>query len=349
MFDYKKRLRYLRKILSQKSVEAFLVTDETNVTYLSGFEGSDSLILVTPDSQFFLTDSRYTEEAAQTVRGFNIVEVTSSLYGEIGSILKKGRIKKMGFESMNLPFEVAKRLEGLIRPTRLLPIRNAVEALRVVKDAEEIACIKKSVSLAKDIMRYVMGEVRPGKSEKYLSGLAECAFLKKGAKVAFEPIVACGKNSSKPHAHPGSAKVWKNDFVMVDIGCNLNHYNSDMTRMALTGKVKDKFKEIYSIVRTAQEKAFSAVRPDAKASEVDAAGRGHINKKGYGKLFGHSLGHGIGMGVHEEPNISARSTDILRPGMVFTVEPAIYIPGFGGVRIEDMVLVTKNGREILTR
>ena len=349
MFDYRRRLQNLRRELRKKELDSFLVTNETNVTYLSGFKGNDSLILITPDSQFFLTDSRYTEEAKDAVRDFNIVEVPSSFYETLGNIIRNNRIKKMGFESMNLPFEVAKKLEGHVRPAGISPVSNLVETLRAVKDKKEIDHIKNSVRITKEVLEKTIKAVRPGEKERSLSDRIECEFIKKGARASFEPIVACGKNSSKPHAHPGGAKVAKDDFVMMDIGCAFNHYNSDITRMVLIGKVRNKIKEIYGIVRTAQEKAIESIKPGKKVSDVDFAGRNYINKKGYGKFFGHSMGHGVGMDVHEEPSVSRRNTDILRPGMVFTIEPAIYIPGLGGVRIEDMALVTEKGYEILTK
>ncbi|MBI5123990.1 MAG: aminopeptidase P family protein [Candidatus Omnitrophica bacterium] len=349
MFDYKNRLKNLRKHLKERSQNAFLVTNETNVKYLSGFQGSDSALLITPDAQFFLTDSRYTEEAKDCVKGFTVIEVTSSTYETIGNVIKKNRIKRLGFESMNLPFEVARRLEGYLAHAKLSPAKNIVESLRAVKDDTEIKYIKRSVGLAMSVLKKTVNLIRPGVSEKFLSISIECEFIKRGARAGFDCIVASGKNTSKPHARSTSKKVNKNDFVMVDIGCELDNYNSDMTRMALVGSIKDKIKEIYIIVRAAQEKVFEKIHPGVRISDVDSAGRNYIKEKGFGKFFGHSIGHGVGLDVHEEQSISGRNAGILKPGMVFTVEPAIYIPGFGGVRIEDMVLVTDKGREILTR
>src|SRR3989338_1320723 len=349
MFDYKKRLRYLRSELNAISLGAFLITNETNVAYLSGFTGDDSFILITPDSQFFLTDSRYMEEAKDTVKGFTIIEVASSTYDTIGNILKNNRVKRIGFESMNLPFEAAKRLEGYVGGARLAPLTNIVEKLRAIKDKKEIGRIKKSVRLTEETLKTDINAIRPGASEKFLSGQIECEFIKKGAIAGFRAIVACQKNSSKPHARPGDTKVARNDFVMVDIGCKFNNYNSDMTRMVLIGKIKDDIKEIYNIVRTAQKKALASVRPGTRISDIDIAGRSYIDKKGYGKFFGHSIGHGVGMDVHEEPSVSRRNNDILKPGMVFTIEPAIYIPKSGWVRIEDIILVTEKGCEVLTK
>lgn len=349
MFDHGKRLKSLKGLLKKSPAESLLVTNESNVTYLSGFTGNDSLLFITSDSQFFLTDSRYTQEAKETVKGFTIIEVTSSVYESIGTITRGNRIKKIGFDPMNLPYGVVKNFEGHIRQARLIPVRNMVESLRAVKDGEEIACIEKSIRTNSAVLKKISHEVRPGVTEEHLSGLVECEFIRNGARAGFQTIVACGKNSAKPHAHPTKAKVAKNDAVMIDLGCRLNMYNSDMTRMVLLGDVGVKFKQIYTIVKTAQEKALEKIKAGRKISEVDFAGRQYITDKGYGKFFGHSLGHGIGLDVHEEPSVSGRSSGILMPGMIFTIEPAIYIPGFGGVRIEDMVLVTETGYKILTR
>jgi len=349
MFDYGKRLKNLKRLLRKGPAGSLLVTNESNVAYLSGFTGNDSLLFITPDSQFFLTDSRYTQEAKETVKGFTIIEVTSSTYETIGTIVRGNRIKKIGFDPMNLPYGIVKNLERHVGGVRLVPVTNVIERLRAVKDDEEIARIEKAIKINAGVLKKIVKEVRPGVSEEYISGRIGCEFIKNGAMAGFQTIVACGKNSAKPHAHPTADKIAKNDAVMIDMGCRLDMYNSDMTRMVFIGEIKTRFKEIYTIVKTAQEKALEKIKSGRRVSEVDSAGRQYIADKGYGKFFGHSLGHGIGLDVHEEPSVSCRSTDILVPGMVFTVEPAIYIPGFGGVRIEDIVLVTKTGYKILTR
>jgi Xaa-Pro aminopeptidase len=343
------RLKKLRLELKKLGLGSFLVTSETNVRYLSGFMGGDSFILVTPDSQFFLTDSRYAEEAKDSVSGFTIVEVVTSTYDVISGIVKKNRIKKIGFESRNLPYDIAGRLAGYVRPARFVPVKKAIEDLRTVKDAGEIEAIKRSVKVTKDVLKKAAGRIHPGISELSLSEYIECEFIKRGARIAFETIVASGRNCSKPHAHATEGRITTNDAVMLDMGCRFGLYNSDITRMFLIGSVKNKIKEIYGIVSAAQSAAIEKIKPGVKISDIDLAGRGYIERKGYGKFFGHSLGHGVGMDVHEDPGISRRNSGILKSGMVFTVEPAIYLPGFGGVRIEDMVLVTDRGCEILTR
>lgn len=348
IFDYKFRLKKLRIELKKRGLGSLIVTNETNVRYLSGFRGGDSLVVVTPDSQFFLTDSRYKEEAGDSVGGFTVVEVTTSTYDCLSEIIKKNRIKKIGFDSLNLPYEVARRLAGCVRPARLVPAKNIIENFRAIKDLSEIEAIKRSVNVTRAVLRKVAVKIRPGISERSIGDFIECEFIRRGARIAFETITARGKNCSKPHAHATEERIARNDVVMLDMGCRLDLYNSDITRMVFIGKVKDKIKEIYGIVRAAQSAAIEKIRPGAKISDIDFAGRGYIERKGYGKFFGHSLGHGIGMDVHEEPSISKKNDNILKSGMVFTVEPAIYLPKLGGVRIEDMALVTDKGCEVLT-
>jgi len=346
--NYERRICLFREELKRRRLDSFLVTNETNVSYLSGFWGSDAALLVTAAGRdFFLTDSRYIEEASLKIKGFEMRLVEESTYKTIRGLAKG--LKRTGFESMNLPYEVADRLKNILSGTSLVPIKDLVEGIRAVKEEAEVKLIKSSIRLAKSVLKRALGFVRSGVSEKSLSKRIEMEFMKDGARPAFEPIVASGPDSSRPHAKAGGRKVSKNSVVMLDLGCNLNGYNSDITRMIFIGRVNDKFKKIHGIVRKAQGLAMAAIRPMARIADVDTAARAYIEKEGYGRFFGHSLGHGIGLEVHEQPSISKNSEAVLRPGMVFTVEPAIYIPGFGGVRIEDMVLVTEKGCEVLTR
>jgi Xaa-Pro aminopeptidase len=338
----------LERCLGKDSLDGFLVTNETNASYLSGFEGHDSLLLLAGKKRFFITDSRYIEEAKSSLKYFECVLVRSTTYETLLELASSAGIKRMGFESMDMPYGVASRLKRLMKKTELVATKGVVENLRAVKDAGEIASIRKSIRLAKRVFKRVAREIRTGRTEEDLSRLIDLEFLKNGARPAFDTIVAGGPNTSKPHARPTRASIPRNSFVMVDIGCNIEGYNSDLTRMIAVGKVKDELLKIYGIVAAAQEAALGVICPGAPIKDVDAAAREHIRKKGYGEYFGHALGHGVGMAVHEEPTISKNSEAELKPGMVFTVEPAIYLPRLGGVRIEDMVLVTEDGCEILT-
>lgn len=342
------RIALLNKEARKRRLDAFLVTNQLNVSYLSGFLGHDSVILAGAKSNYFVADSRYIEDCRKNIRGFDIRLVKKSTYEVIEEIVSENRFKRIGFESSNLPYEVARRLKDYIGKASLVPIKGLVEGLRAIKDGSEISLIKKSVRRAKEVFEYAEACIKPGKTEEFISRAIEIEFIRRGAKSAYDVIVARGANSSMPHARPGKSIFKKNDFVMIDMGCSLNGYCSDITRMVVIGRPGVKFKKVHTIVREAHDKAIEMIRPGIRIAEVDRRARSHIRSKGFGKCFGHSLGHGIGMDVHEAPSISKTSEEPLKPGMVFTIEPAIYIPEFGGVRIEDMVLVTKNGCEVFS-
>jgi Xaa-Pro aminopeptidase len=327
-----------------------LVTNETNVTYLSGFTGHDSMLLIAPDRNYFITDSRYIQEARDTLKGFSLRLVDISTYDTISDIVEKERLKRIGFESMDLPYGVALKLGKLMkkRKAEIVPCKDVAECMRSVKDPDEIVLIRDSIRITKSVMAKITRDVRPGISEIALSFKIERAFIRERARPAFEPIAASSENASKPHAAPTDTKIENDSFVMIDIGAKLNNYCSDITRMFLLGRVKSRFKNIYDIVTTAQKKAIEKIRPGVKIRDIDTEGRAYIRDKGFGRYFSHSLGHGIGLSVHEQPTISSSSKGTIMPGMVFTIEPAIYIPKFGGARIEDMVLVTDSGCEVLT-
>jgi len=350
ILDYKKRLSGLRQAMVDASLDSFLVTSATNVSYLSGFRGTDAVMLITANDGYFLTDSRYIEEAEKEItKHIDVRLVEESTFTSIDAIVKSKKLKNLGFESMDLPYGVAHRLKDLLSKTGFVPVKNLVETLRCVKDKGEIERIKKAVKFAKEAFKKAARSVRPGASEELVRRKIELDLISKGAACAFEPIIASGENSSKPHARATNRSFKNNDFVMIDMGAKVDGYNSDLTRTIVLGRMQKRFHKIYETVSQAQRKAIDRIAPGAKASDIDKAGRDHIKKSGFGKYFGHSLGHGVGMDVHEEPSVSPSSKTRLVAGMVFTVEPAIYIPGFGGVRIEDMVLVTDNGCEILTR
>ena len=344
-----RRIVLLKDELRKRSLDSFLVTKDVNVSYLSGFAGDDAIIVVTPGRAFFITDSRYIEEAGDSIKGFEIRLAKRSLYEGIKEIADGCKLKRIGFESMDLPYEVANRLKSLLARSELIPVKDLVEALRAVKDPEEIRLIRGSIALTKKVLVRIKPFIKPGITEESLARKIEIEFLSAGARPSFDIIVAAGANSSKPHAVPTSNKVSKDSIVMIDAGCVFNRYVSDMTRIFFTGKIAPRMKKIYDTVRAAQAMAIEAIKPGVPMADIDTMARSYIKKSGFGKYFGHALGHGVGLEVHEKPAISALSEGILKPGMVFTVEPAIYIPKFGGVRIEDMVLVTDTGCEILSK
>lgn len=347
--DHKKRLSALLKELEARKLDSFFVTSDINVFYLSGFAGHDSMLLITRRGSYLITDSRYIEEASRAVKGFEIVLVEKSIYDTVINIAREERLKKIGFEMMDLPYGAAHKLKGLLSPCNLLGVKGLIKTMRSVKDEAEVALVRASVGLLRDTFRKIEPKIKAGASEKSLAREVEISFIRKGGRSGFDPIIASGSNASKPHARPSDDMISADDMVMVDIGCALGGYNSDMTRMFTLGKVNGRLKEIYDIVSDAQAKAIEAVKPGASIASIDNAARSHITRYGYGRNFGHATGHGIGLEVHEDPTISRVCEGSLKSGMIFTVEPAIYLPGVGGVRIEDMVLVTDSGCEILTR
>ncbi|MFH0764239.1 MAG: Xaa-Pro peptidase family protein [Candidatus Omnitrophota bacterium] len=338
----------LNRDIDRRRLDAMLITGSINVTYLSGFLGDDACILATRNKRYFITDSRYIEDARRALKGFEIRLVKKSTYEALTEIVKSERLEKIGFESMNLPYEVATRLGKLLGRARLVPAKGLVEGLRAVKDDGEIRLIRQAIKLTKDVFKCAAGLVKPGVSEDRIARYIEIEFINRGSRTAYDTIVATGANSSMPHARPGASKITNNSFVMIDIGCMKNRYCADMTRMIVLGNPGARFKKIYDIVRKAHDLAIDSIEPGTMIADVDLKARAYIRDKGFGRCFGHSLGHGVGMEVHEEPSISKTREGILKPGMVFTIEPAIYIPGFGGARLEDMVLVTDRGCEVLT-
>ena len=346
---FSRRIALLKKSIERRRLDSLLITKGLNVSYMSGFTGHDATILITPGRAYFITDSRYIEDAGDSVKGFEVRLAQKSLYLIIKEIAVKCRLRRMGFESANLPFEVAVRLKKILPKGVLVPAKGPVEELRAVKDAGEISLIRGSIRLTKQVFDGILPFVKAGASEQSLARKMETDFIRRGARPSFDLIVAADANSSKPHAVPTARRITRNSSVMMDIGCLLDGYASDITRMVINGKIRPKIDKIYKIVRDAQAKAIGLIRPGARISEIDAAARQYIRNNGFGGYFGHALGHGIGMEVHEDPSISGINEGTLRPGMVFTVEPAIYIPKVGGVRLEDMVLVTQKGCEILSR
>ncbi len=342
------RLAALDLALARKSLDALLVTDETNVSYLTGFRGNDSALLLARDARYFITDFRYIEEARTSLGGFEIVETRGSMYEAIGDIVRKKKLKRMGFESKNVVYAVHRALRRALAGVRLAPLKDTVEILRQVKDPAELSLIKKAVTLARSIYARLMDSIEIGETEEGLAARIKTACIEKGASPAFDPIVAIDADASRPHAVPGRTKVKERCLLLVDWGVKANGYNTDMTRTTLFGRAGSTIRKMYDVVKKAQELAIKKVRPGVGASSVDAAARDYIAEHGFGKHFGHAVGHGVGQEVHEKPAIATHNHARLEAGMVFTIEPAIYVPALGGVRIEDMVVVTEGGCEVIT-
>ena len=344
-------IKKLRQALHLHKLDALLITKEANVSYLSGFKGEGQL-LITPVKKILIVDFRFKEQADKFKKAFQVCSRMSfsSLEESVFSLVKQFKLKRVGFEAASLSYALYHKLKKLLGRVSLVPTTQIVEHLRAIKSAHEIKLLRKTAACAVRSYAFARRILTPGIKEVELAREVQYFMRKAGAQdCAFEIIVASGKMSSMPHALVSHKTIKKNEAVLIDLGCRMAGYNSDLTRVVFLGKMRGKIKRIYEIVLRAQQLAIKTVRAGVKISQVDKAARQHIAKEGLGAFFGHALGHGIGREVHEYPSISPNSKGILREGMVFTIEPGIYIPGVGGVRVEDMVLVTKNGCKILTK
>ena len=340
------------------TLDAFLITSLTNVRYLCGFTGSSGALAVARQRWAFFTDGRYTEQAKAQVRNasVHIASGAPALLAVKWIAERVGRRKpaQIGFEADHLSFATEKRIASELRSYlsrsgfRLVPTSNAVEGLRIKKDASEIKLIGNAVQLASGIFSNAIHAIRPALNENDIAAELEYLARRAGAeKMSFDSIVASGPNSARPHARPTLRKIGRG-FVVLDYGVILGGYCSDMTRTVWVGRATGEARQIYSAVLEAQLAAIAAVTPGVEAQAADGAARNVLHKHKLDKYFTHSLGHGVGLEIHEAPRLAKGQTQKLKPGMVVTIEPGVYIPGKGGVRIEDMVLVTKTGCEVLT-
>jgi Xaa-Pro aminopeptidase len=341
------RIESLRRAMRMKRVDAFLVLNIKNIRYLTGFTGSSAFVLVTPDRSFFFTDFRYKEQAENEVKYSEMELEKGKRIPLIGNLLKKLGIKVLGFES-SIAFDFYDALTKL--PVTLTPLNGLIEQLRIVKDLEELENIKEAIKRAEEAFIAIKPRIKPGITEQAVALRLEKELKKRGCRrIPFDIIVASGRHSSMPHAGQTDKKLEKGDFVIIDWGGEADGYYSDMTRtLLIAGPDMSLKKKIYDIVNQARGKAIREVREGIKSSDVDAAARNFIKDAGYGDYFGHGTGHGIGLDVHEAPRISWMRREPLSSGMVFSIEPGIYVPDFGGVRIEDLVIVEGDTGRTLT-
>ncbi|WP_165066692.1 M24 family metallopeptidase [Paludisphaera rhizosphaerae] len=343
----------LRAELASQDVAALLVVDPSNVAYLTGFTGDSSYLLVGRDGRdMVLSDGRFTTQLEQECPGLeayirpNVQPMTKA----VAEIAEKLRLPSLGFEASHLSVADFEAVKGELKSTSLAPTTGLVEKLRQIKDNEEVGLIREAVAIAQDAFLRLKRELKAGETEKEAADRLEAHMRALGATgTSFPSIVAVGVRAALPHARPTSeTRIGDDDFVLIDWGACGRSYKSDLTRVVVTGNVTPKFEEVYGVVLEAQKRAVQAIRPGVKAQDVDAEARSYIEQAGFGRFFDHGLGHGIGMDVHEGPRLRRESPTILEPGMVVTVEPGIYLPEWGGVRIEDDVLVTPDGREVLS-
>jgi Xaa-Pro aminopeptidase len=354
--DYQGRQQRLQDSLSPHRLDALLVTHPPNLRYLCGFAGSSGALLLTGTTRVFITDGRYTEQARAEVRSAQIVIARQGPLAAAAVWLakhqKKGRQSpsKIGIESEQMTVAAKSRLAGVLPSGfRLREAPALVEQARMVKDDEEIACLRSAVLLGASLFDRALEVIRPGVREAEVAAEMEYAARKAGAEaMSFETILASGERSALPHGRASQAAIPGGAFVVCDFGVILSGYCSDMTRTVYVGRPSAEARGVYQAVKQAQQAAVDAVRPGMSVGEVDRVTRKSLQKSGLAKYFTHSTGHGVGLEIHEAPRVGAGQTEILQPGMVITIEPGVYVPGKWGVRIEDMVVVTESGCEVLT-
>jgi len=350
------RLTKLRETLKTEGLDAILITQPQNRRYLSGFTGSDGVLLISQDQAILATDFRYYEQVERQAPDFRLVKVTARFETLLPELIQQVGAKTVGFESAHLTVDQHQKwqevAEGAVSTSEfeLAPTKGLVERIRAVKDEGELGKIKKAIALSDEALAHIAGFIEPGMTEKEVAWELEVFMRTHGAeKLAFDTIVGSGPNGAMPHATVSERVIQAGEPIVIDMGAMVDGYNSDMTRTICAGRPDDKFKEIYAIVLEAQLTAEQNIRPGMQGKQADGIARQVIEQAGYGENYGHGLGHGVGLAVHEKPGVGRLSEDVLEPGMVFTVEPGIYLPGWGGVRIEDIVIMRDDGVEVLTQ
>ncbi len=344
------RIKKAFDLLRKNKIDCFIVTENTHVRYLTGYSGSNGIVLLLPPKSYFLTDFRYSVQAQKEIKNSAIIIAEQTLISELPKIPGLSKKMRIGLESEFVSMKLHEKLKDLLPKAVFRPIEGLVESLAVVKDIDELKKIKKAVRISDKAFEDTLDKIKPGAREKDIALELEYRMRSLGADGAsFDIIVASGQRSSMPHGRASDKKLRKGDLVTLDFGCFYQGYTSDITRTVVLGKASQKQKSIYNIVLTAQKAACKAVKSGLACGRLDGVARDIIMKAGYGDNFGHGLGHGIGMNVHEGPRLNSSSTETLETNMVVTIEPGIYIPNWGGVRIEDDVVVTAGGGQILSK
>lgn len=344
-----KKIKKVHSLMEELGVDGLLIEKSENRHYLSGFTGTAGRILFTEKKDYFLTDFRYVEQAAEETEGFDILQINKGFEERLNEILQENRVKKMGFEARAVSYEQFLKYRDNLG-VGLVETRDLIERLRMVKDSNELEKIRKAVEITDQAFEHILGFIKPGISEREIALELEFFMKKKGAeRNAFDFIVASGKRSSLPHGVASEKKIENGDFVTMDFGSFYQGYCSDMTRTVVVGEATARQREIYNIVLKAQLEVIKQVRAGMSCKEIDGIARDIIAEAGYRDNFGHSLGHGIGLEIHEDPRVSFTSEDILKKGMIVTDEPGIYLPEWGGVRIEDDLLITETACEVLNK
>ena len=345
------RRRKTVKELKRRGIDCLLVTHPANWYYLTGFTGESGVLALTADGTTLITDGRFTTQARDEASGVRVRLQKGSLYQCAGEWLAQQKIRRVGFDPGQWTVAQIKALKkAAASKCKTIEAPGVVERLRMRKDAQELAAMRKAASLAGEVLESVLPLVRPGVREDEIGAEIEYRMKKRGASGAsFDSIVASGKRAALPHARPTAKRLRKNELVVLDLGAILGHYCSDITRTVVVGRASERIRKWYQAVWSAQEAAIGAVQAGSACGDVDRAAREVLKKSGLDTYFVHSTGHGLGLEVHEEPRVARGQTIRLEAGNVITIEPGVYVEGVGGIRIEDDVAVRSRGSEVLTR
>ena len=351
------RIAQLREAMSKIGADAFLISQPESRRYLSGFTGHDQppvdsagYLLITDTEAILLTDSRTTEQAEKEASYYDVRRIDDRLSNTLAQLLPQLRVSSFGFEGNHLPFRLYEEVKAAADDASLVPTYDVVDHIRAVKGPVELEAIRDAVTMADAAFAHLLGVVTAGMTEKELAWEIESFLRRSGSEgVAFDPIVASGPNASMPHHVPGDRPLQAGEPVIIDWGARVRGYCSDITRTIVLGEADEQFKRLYNVVLEAQTKAEARIRAGMPGSKADTIGRKVIAGAGFGDNFGHSLGHGVGLAIHESPRLGRTSQDMLEDGMVFSVEPGVYLPGWGGIRIEDLVTLRGGKPIVLSR
>ena len=346
---YEQRIKQLCGYLSEQQLDAFLVSKPTSLQYIVGFTGSNGLSIISDKTVFFLTDFRYKEQASAEVTADEIVPADGPLVHSLNKLTGFDSIKRLGFESEYVTYDTYGKLCGIAGETALIPCSEVIDRIAAKKSPEEIEFLQKACDITVSVYKKVRPLLKEGVSEIEIAAEISYKIKKNGGDGdAFEPHVLFGKNTAFPHGKPGQTKLRTGDVIQLDFGAVYKGYHADFSRVLFLGNPPEYMLHIHSVVNKALEQAIETIQPGIAANAIDAAARNIINRKGFGQYFGHSAGHGVGLSVHTLPKISAANAEPVEEGNVFTIEPGIYIPDFGGVRIEDVVSIGQSGAMVLT-
>jgi len=347
------RLEKIRRSLTEKELDGIFISQPDNRYYLSGFLGSAGYLLITSEDAVMATDFRYVEQSKEQAPDYRLFQITGGVSEWFLHLTDIPGLKKLGFESGDVSFAMYRRLTDSLKQAgsqlQLVPAEGIVESLRSVKEPEELELIKKAVGITDRAFEYIEGVIRAGMTELEVAWELEKFQREQGSQsMPFDIIVASGPNSALPHARPSQKKINAGEPIVIDMGARVGGYCSDFSRTLCPGEPDDTFKKVYDTVLGAQLAAIALIKEGMSGKEADGFARTVIEEAGYGDAFGHSLGHGVGLAAHEQPRLGPNSTDILTEGMVFSIEPGIYLPGWGGVRIEDLAVMEKGEISVLS-